>query len=63
MAGGFPGASTFDPLVNFLFFEFPETTDLVSRHVFVADPLVGSVALDAQIFGYFVNREPPVFHD
>ena len=25
-------------------------------------PFVGSIALDAKIFRYFIDREPPVFH-
>ena len=27
-----------------------------------AFPLVGSIALDAKIFRYFIDGEPPVFH-
>ena len=61
MAGRLPGATTFDPLVDFFFLEFPEATDLVGRHVLFAYPLVGGIALDAKILSYFIDREPPVF--
>lgn len=38
-----------NPLVDFVFLEFPETTDFVGRHGFFADPLVDRISLYAEI--------------
>jgi hypothetical protein len=62
MVSNLPGDAAFHPLVDFFFPEFPQATDLVGRHVLFAYPLVGSIALDAKIFRYFIDREPPVVH-
>ena len=34
-----------NPLVDFVFLEFPETTDFVGRHGFFADPLADHILL------------------
>ena len=57
------GAAAFDPLVNLFFFELPEAANLMGGHLFIVDPPIGGIALDAKIFGYFIDREPPVFHN
>ena len=62
MVGSLPGAAAFDPFVDLFSLKFPESADHLGRHVLFAYPLVGGIALDAKIFGYFFNREPSVFH-
>jgi hypothetical protein len=55
MVEGFPGASTFNPIVNLLFSEFPESSNFMGRHTFFADPLIGSVTLAAKVFSDFAD--------
>jgi hypothetical protein len=55
------GAS--DPLVSLFFFERPEAADFAGGHLLIADQSVGNGLLDTKVFGYFVERKPPVFHD
>jgi len=57
-----PDTAAFDPFVDFSFLEFPKAADFMGRHMLFAYPPVGDIALDAKIFRYVIDRDPPVFH-
>ena len=62
MAGSLPGAAALNPFINFFLLEFPEAADLVGRHMLFAYQLVATIAFDAKISRYFIDRKSPVFH-
>jgi hypothetical protein len=58
----FAGSARLHPFVHFFLAELPEPTDLVTRHMPFADPLVNRIPLDPYIGRYLIHGEPSVIH-
>jgi hypothetical protein len=58
-----PRSTTAHPIIYLNFLEFPETTDLMGRHMLLTDPLVDRIPFYSEIDPNLIYRQPSIFHD
>jgi hypothetical protein len=54
------GFTRANPVVYFLLAELPQTTHLVSGHLFAIDPLVDRISLNTEVIRDFVHGQPSI---